>query len=181
MQFSLPQCPLPWSILPSVKPFVVMQSHLHVVPHLLHPLHLCCPFFPQVLSDPAKRREYDSIDEFDDSLPTDCAVADFFKVGSRFMGESGSQVGALYCWVAPSGLPSDRHDCTCLCSRCSHADFRVPLRCRPHHIQDCNRCLALHSSAMPAGLSIPRCQTKLPSYLAHPGSLPPALSPSSLN
>jgi DnaJ family protein C protein 2 len=33
-----------------------------------------------VLSDPAKRREYDSVDEFDDSLPLDCAPADFFKV-----------------------------------------------------------------------------------------------------
>lgn len=33
-----------------------------------------------VLSDPAKRREYDSIDEFDDSLPLDCSPADFFKV-----------------------------------------------------------------------------------------------------
>jgi DnaJ-class molecular chaperone len=32
------------------------------------------------LSDPAKRREYDSTDEFDDSLPLDCAPADFFKV-----------------------------------------------------------------------------------------------------
>jgi len=34
----------------------------------------------QTLSDPAKRREYDSIDEFDDSLPSECATADFFKV-----------------------------------------------------------------------------------------------------
>lgn len=33
------------------------------------------------LSDPAKRREYDSVDEFDDSLPLECAPADFFKVG----------------------------------------------------------------------------------------------------
>eukprot|EP00878_Enallax_costatus_P024802 GHUV01026491.1.p1 GENE.GHUV01026491.1~~GHUV01026491.1.p1 ORF type:complete len:224 (+),score=82.09 GHUV01026491.1:365-1036(+) len=32
------------------------------------------------LSDPAKRREYDSVDEFDDSLPLDCDPADFFKV-----------------------------------------------------------------------------------------------------
>jgi DnaJ family protein C protein 2 len=33
------------------------------------------------LSDPAKRREYDSTDEFDDSLPMECEPADFFKVG----------------------------------------------------------------------------------------------------
>jgi hypothetical protein len=32
------------------------------------------------LSDPAKRREYDSTDEFDDTLPLDCKPADFFKV-----------------------------------------------------------------------------------------------------
>lgn len=32
------------------------------------------------LSDLAKRREYDSTDEFDDSLPLDCDSADFFKV-----------------------------------------------------------------------------------------------------
>lgn len=32
------------------------------------------------LSDPAKRREYDSTDTFDDSLPTDCAPEDFFAV-----------------------------------------------------------------------------------------------------
>lgn len=34
----------------------------------------------ETLSDPSKRREFDSVDEFDDSLPTDCAPADFFKV-----------------------------------------------------------------------------------------------------
>jgi len=34
----------------------------------------------ETLSDPAKRREYDSIDEFDDSLPSECAAEDFFKV-----------------------------------------------------------------------------------------------------
>jgi len=34
----------------------------------------------KILSDPVKRREYDSVDEFDDSLPSDCATQDFFKV-----------------------------------------------------------------------------------------------------
>ena len=32
------------------------------------------------LSDPQRRREFDSVDDFDDSLPFDCAAADFFKV-----------------------------------------------------------------------------------------------------
>jgi DnaJ family protein C protein 2 len=34
----------------------------------------------EVLSDPARRREFDSTDEFDDSLPASCDPADFFKV-----------------------------------------------------------------------------------------------------
>lgn len=33
----------------------------------------------ETLSDPTKRREYDSTDTFDDSLPADCAPEDFFK------------------------------------------------------------------------------------------------------
>ena len=35
----------------------------------------------ETLSDPVRRREYDSTDTFDDSLPSDCAPEDFFKVG----------------------------------------------------------------------------------------------------
>lgn len=40
----------------------------------------------EVLIDPIKRRIYDSSDEFDDEVPTDCAPQDFFKVfGPAFM------------------------------------------------------------------------------------------------
>ncbi|CAK8569101.1 unnamed protein product [Lathyrus sativus] len=40
----------------------------------------------EVLADPVKRRIYDSTDEFDDQIPTDCAPQDFFKVfGPAFM------------------------------------------------------------------------------------------------
>ncbi|KAL9659275.1 hypothetical protein QQ045_024080 [Rhodiola kirilowii] len=40
----------------------------------------------EVLMDPVKRRIYDSTDEFDDEIPTDCAPQDFFKVfGPAFM------------------------------------------------------------------------------------------------
>jgi DnaJ family protein C protein 2 len=40
----------------------------------------------EVLIDPVKRRIYDSTDEFDDDIPTDCAPQDFFKVfGSAFL------------------------------------------------------------------------------------------------
>ncbi|XP_054803477.1 uncharacterized protein LOC129306776 [Prosopis cineraria] len=40
----------------------------------------------EVLIDPVKRRIYDSTDEFDDEIPTDCTLQDFFKVfGPAFM------------------------------------------------------------------------------------------------
>nr|XP_043606732.1 dnaJ homolog subfamily C member 2-like [Erigeron canadensis] len=40
----------------------------------------------EVLMDPVKRRVYDSTDEFDDAIPTDCAPQDFFKVfGPAFL------------------------------------------------------------------------------------------------
>ncbi|KQJ82202.1 dnaJ homolog subfamily C member 2 [Brachypodium distachyon] len=40
----------------------------------------------EVLMDPTKRRIFDSTDEFDDDIPTDCAPQDFFKVfGPAFM------------------------------------------------------------------------------------------------
>ncbi|KAJ4978227.1 hypothetical protein NE237_009007 [Protea cynaroides] len=40
----------------------------------------------EVLIDPVKKRIYDSTDEFDDEIPTDCAPQDFFKVfGPAFM------------------------------------------------------------------------------------------------
>lgn len=39
----------------------------------------------ETLSDPAKRREYDSTDTFDDSLPDSCRPEDFFTVfGAAF-------------------------------------------------------------------------------------------------
>ncbi|KAG2484576.1 hypothetical protein HYH03_016619 [Edaphochlamys debaryana] len=34
----------------------------------------------EILTDPAKRREFDSTDEFDDTLPSSCDPKDFFKV-----------------------------------------------------------------------------------------------------
>ena len=41
------------------------------------------------LSDPAKRKEFDSLDEFDDYLPSTCDAADFFKVfGPAFKRQS---------------------------------------------------------------------------------------------
>lgn len=43
----------------------------------------------ETLSDPAKRREFDSTDTFDDSLPSDCAPEDFFKVLFPWQGGGG--------------------------------------------------------------------------------------------
>lgn len=43
----------------------------------------------EVLSDPAKRKEFDSVDEFDDYLPSTCDSGDFFKVfGPAFRRQS---------------------------------------------------------------------------------------------
>eukprot|EP01024_Parvocaulis_polyphysoides_P048263 TRINITY_DN458_c0_g1_i1.p1 TRINITY_DN458_c0_g1~~TRINITY_DN458_c0_g1_i1.p1 ORF type:complete len:669 (-),score=172.32 TRINITY_DN458_c0_g1_i1:221-2197(-) len=43
----------------------------------------------ETLSDPAKRREYDSTDDFDDTLPTECAAKDFCLVfGAAFKRQS---------------------------------------------------------------------------------------------
>jgi DnaJ homolog subfamily C member 2 len=43
----------------------------------------------ETLSDQQKRREYDSVDDFDDSLPSTCRPADFFAVfGSAFRRQS---------------------------------------------------------------------------------------------
>lgn len=40
----------------------------------------------EILMDPTKRRIYDSTDEFDDEIPTECAPQDFFKVfGPAFL------------------------------------------------------------------------------------------------
>ncbi|GKC16773.1 DnaJ homolog subfamily C member 2-like protein, partial [Tanacetum coccineum] len=40
----------------------------------------------ELLMDPVRRRIYDSTDEFDDEIPTDCSPQDFFKVfGPAFM------------------------------------------------------------------------------------------------
>jgi hypothetical protein len=58
---------------------------------------LFCEYL-QTLSDPAKRREYDSIDEFDDTLPQDCAPADFFKVIMLSTGFLGSSSDGAFLW-----------------------------------------------------------------------------------
>lgn len=53
----------------------------------------------EVLMDPVKRRIYDSTDEFDDEVPSDCAPQDFFKVfGPVFMRNSR--------WSVTQAVPS---------------------------------------------------------------------------
>ena len=43
----------------------------------------------EVLIDPVKRRTYDSIDEFDDDIPSDCAAGDFFKIFGPVFARNG--------------------------------------------------------------------------------------------
>ncbi|KAF8668327.1 hypothetical protein HU200_052385 [Digitaria exilis] len=59
----------------------------------------------EVLIDPTKRRIYDSTDEFDDDVPTDCAPQDFFKVfGPAFMRNGR--------WSVAQPIPSLGDDAT---------------------------------------------------------------------
>lgn len=64
----------------------------------------------ETLSDPVKRREYDSTDEFDDTLPTECDPADFFKVlivwwwGDREFNNSAVHVEDMSCTTASASI-----------------------------------------------------------------------------
>ena len=64
-----------------------------------------------MLSDAAKRREYDSTDEFDDTLPTSCNPADFFKVcrGQATAGQAASW--PQYCAAALVATNPCRYRC----------------------------------------------------------------------
>ncbi|KAB5564978.1 hypothetical protein DKX38_005032 [Salix brachista] len=53
----------------------------------------------EALIDPVKRRIYDSTDEFDDEIPTDCAPQDFFKVFGPAFTRNGR-------WSVNQTLPS---------------------------------------------------------------------------
>ena len=45
----------------------------------------------ETLSDPAKRREFDSTDDFDDTLPADCAPDDFLKASLAHLAPCAHQ------------------------------------------------------------------------------------------
>ncbi|KAL6984368.1 hypothetical protein U1Q18_017746 [Sarracenia purpurea var. burkii] len=47
----------------------------------------------EVLTDPARRKVYDSVDEFDDEIPTDCSLQDFFKVFAPAFTRNGRWSG----------------------------------------------------------------------------------------
>ena len=59
----------------------------------------------EVLIDPTKRRIYDSTDEFDDDIPTDCAPQDFFKVFGPVFMRNGR-------WSVTQPIPSLGDDAT---------------------------------------------------------------------
>ena len=58
----------------------------------------------ETLSDPAKRREFDSTDDFDDTLPADCAPEDFLKASLAHLRPSAAQqsVCSSHCGVWPA-------------------------------------------------------------------------------
>lgn len=62
------------------------------------PIVWCCP------ADPAKRREYDSTDDVDDSLPQECPAADFYKASRRGWFVCVSGVFAWVGWVGWGAL-----------------------------------------------------------------------------
>ncbi|KAL4449534.1 hypothetical protein ABPG77_007178 [Micractinium sp. CCAP 211/92] len=65
----------------------------------------------ETLSDPAKRREYDSTDDFDDSLPTECAPADFYKVfGAAFRRNSRWSTNQPVPDLGDDATPMDKVD-----------------------------------------------------------------------
>lgn len=95
----------------------------------------------ETLSNAAKRREYDSTDEFDDSLPTDCDPADFFKA-------SGHQL-RLVISAFPSAPRLPAPACAPAPGCAFEAGYRPPARLllllpappwSPHHCC-CHRCL----------------------------------------
>ena len=64
----------------------------------------------ETLSDPARRREFDSTDTFDDSLPSDCAPEDFFKVltASSALLQANSSLTSSHEKFCKSRTPSRR-------------------------------------------------------------------------
>ena len=93
----------------------------------------------ELLSDPVKRREYDSTDAFDDSLPSDCAPGAFFEVGGVRVCVC---VGGGACAFDASLPPASRNSC--------NPPTLLPPTPNP-------RCLPPRLRATPAGPPRSRC------------------------
>ncbi|KAK3026090.1 hypothetical protein RJ639_040762 [Escallonia herrerae] len=70
----------------------------------------------EVLTDPVRRRIYDSTDEFDDEIPTDCSPQDFYKVFGPAFTRNGR-------WSVGQPVPSFGDDNTPLKEVDSFYDF----------------------------------------------------------
>lgn len=79
----------------------------------------------ETLSDPAKRREYDSTDDFDDTLPSTAHPSEFFKVCVQLSLQGTAWTGAMLCGK------STFECCSLVTSSCRHA---APVACLPVHL-----------------------------------------------
>ena len=104
-----------------------------------------------VLSDPARRREYDSVDDFDDSLPIDCAPADFFKASLVSYRCTRFLPSLSYVQNERSAV-LDKWSWCKLHSRLARAHDRAV-----EH-KSARRCLPRHSGETPGGPSPSLCQ-----------------------
>ncbi|KAF5815928.1 putative DnaJ domain, Chaperone J-domain superfamily [Helianthus annuus] len=76
----------------------------------------------EVLMDPTRRRIYNSTDEFDDEIPTDCSPQDFFKVlGPAFMRNGR--------WSVSQPIPTLGDDNTPLKEVDAFYDFWFAFKC----------------------------------------------------
>ena len=83
----------------------------------------------ETLSDPAKRREYDSTDDFDDTLPSTAHPSEFFKVSQPLIWEwhLGGQATVI-CSAELAGCPQHALCMSAMMSVLHHLPRHLPSR-----------------------------------------------------